>query len=342
MTLSTILPDPLVAPLDDTVKAIELVADVLDETKSQVCERLIAEEKNVGHYQQEDIKRLGIEPHIWTDELAEFYKQTHMGIVGNVVWNRRPEKLELRSWMGEFIQQEFDRPCRILTIGDGAGYDSLYLSLCGHQVTYSEESQSCIAFASRIFEDSQQDIRIVDDHKQIENETFDLIVCLDVLEHVPDPPSMVRSLTRQLETNGRLIVHAPFFFLTEHNPTHLNCNRKYSGDSRRVYEANGLVVQKARFFWDPVVLSNRQPDKAKGMDRLKIFAGGTLLKMARYWNWPHNQVALKTVKNSDPKWLDELMTLRDQYSDGTDSVVSPWKAAEPKFKKRAKRQSIEK
>jgi 2-polyprenyl-3-methyl-5-hydroxy-6-metoxy-1,4-benzoquinol methylase len=46
----------------------------------------------------------------------------------------------------------------------------------------------------------------------LSKEAFDVVVCLVVLKHVPDSPSLVRELSSYSRPGGRLIVPAPFWY----------------------------------------------------------------------------------------------------------------------------------
>jgi 2-polyprenyl-3-methyl-5-hydroxy-6-metoxy-1,4-benzoquinol methylase len=302
------LPSPLMPLLADSGRLIEIIAGVLNEPPIQVRQWLREEETHLGCYQVDHIRRKNITPHVWSDELVEFYRTTYMGILGNVAWNRRPEKLAIRDWIGRRLAAD-GRPLDILTIGDGSGFDSLYLAMCGHRVTYSEESRSCIAFARALFSDAGVDIQIAEDVAQLKRGGFDAVVCLDVLEHVPDPPALVAQLVDYLRPGGKLVVHAPFFFVTWHNPTHLASNRRYSGDLARLYGRNGLRLIDGRFFWDPIILEKRSaecPPTRAGLRPYVLRVSGLLLAVGRWWNWPHNAIGVRAMQNGDPRWLEEL------------------------------------
>ena len=62
---------------------------------------------------------------------------------------------------------------------------------------------------------------------------FDVVLCTEVLEHLPDPLTAVRELVRLLKTDGRLIITAPFCSLTHFAPHHFS-----TGLSRYWYEAH--------------------------------------------------------------------------------------------------------
>jgi len=82
---------------------------------------------------------------------------------------------------------------------------------------------------------------------------YDAVVCLDVLEHVPDPPAFVEVIASYLRPGGRLIVHAPFYMIHPSNPTHLKANRRYSG-SLSLYKKYNLKLVDGEPGWNPIVL----------------------------------------------------------------------------------------
>jgi SAM-dependent methyltransferase len=69
--------------------------------------------------------------------------------------------------------------------------------------------------------------------------SFDVILCTEVFEHIPDPPAAVREFARLLRPGGELILTAPFCSLTHFAPYHFA-----TGFSRYWYEhhlpANGF------------------------------------------------------------------------------------------------------
>lgn len=71
--------------------------------------------------------------------------------------------------------------------------------------------------------------------------SFDAIMCIEVLEHVPDPIAAIKEFSRLLKPNGQLIVTAPFCSLTHMAPYHF-----YSGFNRYFFErhlpAMGLEI----------------------------------------------------------------------------------------------------
>ncbi len=54
----------------------------------------------------------------------------------------------------------------------------------------------------------------------VPNEEFDIVLCTEVLEHVPDPRGAVKEIVRVLKSGGKLIMTAPFCSLTHFAPYH--------------------------------------------------------------------------------------------------------------------------
>lgn len=65
----------------------------------------------------------------------------------------------------------------------------------------------------------------------VENASFDAVMCIEVLEHVPDPVSALKEITRVLKPDGYLLITAPFASLTHFAPYHFA-----TGFNRYFYE----------------------------------------------------------------------------------------------------------
>jgi ubiquinone/menaquinone biosynthesis C-methylase UbiE len=52
--------------------------------------------------------------------------------------------------------------------------------------------------------------------------SFDAIMCIEVLEHLPDPIQAIKEFSRLLKNNGNLIITAPFCSLTHFAPYHFS------------------------------------------------------------------------------------------------------------------------
>ena len=304
------VPSPLVHPLGDNKLLIEILSEVLDHPREVVRQILYEEEQDLGVYQRTDFQKCCAESGVWSDGIVQFYQRSNAFLYGGVVWNRRPAKLALRQWIGNYLVAAQPPDARVLTIGDGPGFDSLFLSKCGFQVTFSELSVHCIEFARRLFALNRAPIDVVDNQDAIEEGCYDVVMCLDVLEHVPEPEELVAQFARYLRPGGQLVVHAPFFFVSPHNPTHLKSNKKYSGDLSRLYGLNGFELIDGRFFWDPLVFVKRRNGERAASNRpfwrAVLRTSGLLLSVGRVWSMPHNMAGAAAMRRKDPQWLKGL------------------------------------
>ena len=309
MSPAVCVPDPLFFPLNDNARLVEWLADLSQEPLETVRRRLFREECSPGINVNEEFHALGLEPHVWSDRLIDFYGHTHAFLYESTTWNRMPYKVEMRQWIAEYLLETGTEPLDILVYGDGLGFDSLYLSQAGHRVMYFEVSAAGRKFAARLFEAHGAPVTILWDADQIEEQQYDVVACLDVLEHVPEPTSLVKSFSRYLKPKGRLIVNAPFFMLTAEYLTHLKCNRHYSGDLRRLYEPYGFTMIDGQASWSPVVLAkcaaNDLPPESRRLRRFKIRGAGLILSSGRFWGLPL-EILARVLKRTDKTWRTGL------------------------------------
>ncbi len=91
---------------------------------------------------------------------------------------------------------------KVLVFGDGMGFDCASLALSGYRVTYFEIRNKSIEFARRIFSLNNVSVDVCSDLSESPADFFDAVVCLDVLEHVEDPPRVVGELVKHFRSEG--------------------------------------------------------------------------------------------------------------------------------------------
>jgi SAM-dependent methyltransferase len=123
---------------------------------------------------------------------------------------------------------------RILDAGAG---DQRYKSLCTHlrYVSLDFARYDGLSDPGGLHPQSFRygDLSIVADVVAVPapDASFDVILCSEVLEHLPDPLAALREFARLLRSGGRLVLTAPFCSLTHFAPYHY-----YSGFNRYWYE----------------------------------------------------------------------------------------------------------
>ncbi|MEQ1827592.1 MAG: class I SAM-dependent methyltransferase [Pirellula sp.] len=300
------------ALFQDIESLVEMISCVTGERRLQTALTLRSENKQLGSTVWNELKVRGIAPYRWSDELLTFYRETTAFLFESLVWNRSSQKQAMQRWIAGYLQQRFGRACRILIYGDGLGFDSAALTMLGHEVTYLEVSRKAIAFSRQLFDKLGCNVRMLDDPESIEGGYFDAVVCLDVLEHVPNPVDLVQSIYRCMRKDGCLIVHAPFWYLAKSVGTHLASNRRYSGAVHSLYGKCGMRAVNASWFWAPLVLTQEiAAEKMTKSAAIRFATGGVLLGLARFWSTPHSYVAQLVLNRSLAKWpeLDSLIKI---------------------------------
>lgn len=277
-------------PLRNPQQMSELISSVTGEPTEQVLERLHDEFRYPGSEVGSDFKGHGLTPHVWDDGLVEFYQQTDAFLYELSMWNCNRLKRRMRLYTRRALQplRSGDPKLDVLTVGDGLGFDCLSLARAGHRTTYFEMPGYSSRFAKTLFGDSGVDIPMITNPTAIPHKAFDAVVCLDVLEHVPDPAAMVGDLVGYLRDDGLLIAHAPFYLIDATYPTHLRANRRFSGDLT-LYGRHGLKLVDAAPFWNPLVLS-RQPRATQTRS-----GAATRRKVAKLVGWLFRFARLTTI-----------------------------------------------
>jgi SAM-dependent methyltransferase len=275
--------DPTQDLYTDVAWIIETLSQSTGLSSSECHKRLVAEYRDVGHLVTQELRQRGIKSFEWSDSLAKFYEESQSFLFESLVWNSSQTKRETRRWIGSRIAQLPVKSPRVLLYGDGPGIDSLYFAWRGFQVDYFDVGQSGKTFAKNLFAKYSVPVGFPESSR-IQDNHYDAIVCMDVLEHLPDPHAAVVSMKRALAADGMLFIHAPFWYLASNVSTHLRSNLRYSGDLRKLYTANGLKVVDCAPFWNPLML---QGDEATGQrvrdwkSARNLFLHGTLFSTAR-------------------------------------------------------------
>jgi len=241
----------------------------------------------------------------WCDELIEFYRQTDAFLYESAVWNRRPFKLKVRRWIGKYIAQLLGDGLKVLCFGDGLGFESAYLAQMGNNVTYHEVSELSGAFAKRVFDLNDVQVATATHESCLRPSEFDIVVCMDVLEHVPDPLELVVRFSEWLHGDGVLVVNAPFYLVSPQFPTHLRANRRWSGEWKQLYVKNGLYPIASGFLWSPLVLCKSKSIQRSILTRLRWRLGGTILRLGRWVQFPFLW-GERIASRGDRRWAEDL------------------------------------
>lgn len=128
---------------------------------------------------------------------------------------------ETRERWLERTLSELEAGKRILDAGAGT---TRYRKYCEHLEYVSQDFGEYdgvgdkVGMQRGVFDQSQLDIESDITSIPVDDECFDAIMCIEVLEHVPNPIEALRELSRILKPGGVLIVTAPTCSLTHMSP----------------------------------------------------------------------------------------------------------------------------
>lgn len=135
------------------------------------------------------------------------------------------------------------------TILDAGAGECQYKKYCSPRLKYVSQD-FCQYEGSKNFQygllddtwDTSQ-IDIISDITDIAvaDESFDAVLCTEVLEHVPHPEIAIKELSRVLKSGGKLILTAPFCSLTHFAPYHY-CTGFNIFWYEKILEENGLLI----------------------------------------------------------------------------------------------------
>ena len=108
-------------------------------------------------------------------------------------------------------KDQSDSKLRVLDIGCGNGSLSHVIAQNGYEVVGVEESDSGFKFACLSYPDCQFIQASIYDlpYSQLEN-SFDIVISSEVIEHLFYPRELVRAAKKCLKPNGRLILTTPY------------------------------------------------------------------------------------------------------------------------------------
>ena len=107
----------------------------------------------------------------------------------------------------DFLTSGMERKIRVLDVGAGSGALAAAFAKRGHAVTVVEPSskidgQALTQFGVNVIKDFWPTVRL-------EDRKFDLILCVQVLEHIGDPCAFMSSLQSSLDEEGKIYLEVP-------------------------------------------------------------------------------------------------------------------------------------
>jgi 2-polyprenyl-3-methyl-5-hydroxy-6-metoxy-1,4-benzoquinol methylase len=103
----------------------------------------------------------------------------------------------------------------ILDLGCGDGALTYLLYQHGAQCTGVDLNDIGLALAKTMFDKRGGEAKFIKYLNEVPSESQDLVICADVIEHVPDPDTLLLEAKRVLKSKGKIIISTPIK-LSEH------------------------------------------------------------------------------------------------------------------------------
>jgi SAM-dependent methyltransferase len=135
--------------------------------------------------------------------ISQFREWRH-SVYGFNIYNRR-------KWVAEHASR-LPAGTRVLDVGAGAGQYRPLFAICAYKAhDFGQELQTIGHYTPL---DYQSDILAI----PVPDESFDVILCTEVLEHVPEPIKAVVEMARVLRPGGLMLLSAPLGCLLHQEP----------------------------------------------------------------------------------------------------------------------------
>jgi len=178
----------------------------------------------------------------------------------------RARKMQLSIWFQGLKKSNL----QVLDLGSATGGNTLHIASLGHIVTSAEFSDIGIQIQrSKGIQVVRADARKL----PFEDESFDVVICLDVMEHIEEDFLVISEISRVLRSGGRFLISVPEDpKLWSSHDVSVNHVRRYTRNSLlNILEYTNLKVTNlwsTLFLLRPVVVVARKFNNGSSLKRI--------------------------------------------------------------------------
>jgi 2-polyprenyl-3-methyl-5-hydroxy-6-metoxy-1,4-benzoquinol methylase len=174
------------------------------------------------------------------EQIKKFYEITPFYICDLAYWHMTKGQRKLRDTIVEIATGD------VLDYGGGIGDLSARLAEKGLNVTYTDIQGKTFEFAEWLFKKRGLSVEVLDQEKSVFFKQYDTIICLDVIEHIPNPKTVLERMAISLKRQGKLIITTmQCSGDTEVHPMHF----KVEFNTEKLLESFGLAKTDKKWLW---------------------------------------------------------------------------------------------
>lgn len=181
------------------------------------------------------------------EEMLAFYRKADLYVWELMQWHASPARIAYWEALAS-VAERYPLSAgyrRVYDFGCGVGTDGLFLASRGYEVTLVDVDGPAFGFAQHRFRRRSLPARFRVSSSLLPEPdgVYDVIVCFDVFEHLPDPIGAARRLVAGLRKDGILVQQGTFSNVGQH-PCHLHNGIERFGGLRWHIHLTGLGLRR--------------------------------------------------------------------------------------------------
>jgi 2-polyprenyl-3-methyl-5-hydroxy-6-metoxy-1,4-benzoquinol methylase len=238
-------------PFYDFDKICLEISELLGENIDIVRKKVWRESLLPGTNVLESALKFGIDFHVYNEKMEKFYQETDGFIYESMVYSCRFDKRvvmeKVKQRIDNYISlKKSESKLNILMFGDGVGSDTIYLyNFYKDKVDFyyfDVPGSKTFEFATKRFNKYNIEVKIITDYNKIPKDFFDVIISIEVLEHLPDPIQAIKDISEFLKVGGIVLITESFGLVPFYLPTHLKSNLKFKGKTPFLFLRFNLLL----------------------------------------------------------------------------------------------------